>query len=156
MKYTVNDKRWKYIFSICHQRCQRPKGWVSAMMTSSNGKKITALLPLCEGNPPVNGAFPSQRPVTRRFDVFFDLRLNKRLSKQSWGWWFETPSYPLWRHCNGTYHLHQIYYTTTQPDHFVEPKFQILKNKNSGIKNTSRTDICVWSNSIISPIEYSV
>ena len=26
-----------------------------------------------------------QRPVTRSFDVFFDLRLNKRLSKQSWG-----------------------------------------------------------------------
>ena len=36
------------------------------------------------------------------FDVFFDLRPNKRLSKQSWDWWFETPSRPLWRHCNGT------------------------------------------------------
>ena len=34
------------------------------------------------------------------FDVFFDLRLNKRLSKQSWGWWFGTLSHPLWRHCN--------------------------------------------------------
>ena len=34
------------------------------------------------------------------FHVFFDLRLNKRLSKQSWGWWFETISCPLWRHCN--------------------------------------------------------
>ena len=43
---------------------------------------------------------PCKRPVTRSFDVFFDLRLNKRLSKQSWGWWFETPSRPLWRHCN--------------------------------------------------------
>ena len=31
---------------------------------------------------------------------FFYLRLNKRLSKQSWGWWFETLSCPLWRHCN--------------------------------------------------------
>ena len=39
--------------------------------------------------------------MTRSFDVFFDLRLNKRLSKQSWSWWFETrPSCPLWRHCN--------------------------------------------------------
>ena len=38
-------------------------------------------------------------PVTRSFDVFLDLRLNKRLSKHSWGWWFE-PSRPLWRHCN--------------------------------------------------------
>ena len=33
--------------------------------------------------------------------VFFDLRLNKRLNKPSWGWWFETPSRPFWRHCNG-------------------------------------------------------
>ena len=39
--------------------------------------------------------------MTRSFDVFFDLRLNKLLSKQWWGWWFETPSRPLWRHCNG-------------------------------------------------------
>ena len=47
---------------------------------------------------PVNS--PSQRPVTRSFDVFCDLCLNKRLSKHSWGRWFETPSHPLWRHCN--------------------------------------------------------
>ena len=40
-------------------------------------------------------------PVTQSFDIFFDLGLNKRLSKQSWGWWFETLSCPLWRHCNG-------------------------------------------------------
>ena len=39
-------------------------------------------------------------PVTRSFDIFFDLRLNKRLSKQSWVWWFETLSRPLWRHRN--------------------------------------------------------
>ena len=31
---------------------------------------------------------PAQRPVTRSFDVFFDLRSNKRLSKQWRGWWF--------------------------------------------------------------------
>ena len=49
---------------------------------------------------PVTGEFPAQRPGTRSVDVFFDLCLNKRLSKQSWGWWFETPSRPLWRHCN--------------------------------------------------------
>ena len=52
------------------------------MMTSSNGN-ISVLLAPCEGNPPVTGEFSSQRPVTRRFDVFFDLRLNKRLSKES-------------------------------------------------------------------------
>ena len=44
--------------------------------------------------------FPTQRPVTRSFDVSFDLRLNKRLSKLPWGWWFETPSWSLWRHRN--------------------------------------------------------
>ena len=70
------------------------------MMTSSNGK-ISVLLALCVGNSAVTGEFPSQRPVTRNFDVFFDLRLNKRLNKQSWGWWFETPSHSLWRHRNG-------------------------------------------------------
>ena len=43
---------------------------------------------------------PTRRPVTRSFDVFFDLGLNKWLSKQSWGWWFEMPSRPLWRHRN--------------------------------------------------------
>ena len=61
------------------------------MMTSSNGN-ISALLAIYAGNSPVPGEFPAQRPVTRSFDVFFDLRLNKRLSKQSWGWWFETLS----------------------------------------------------------------
>ena len=62
---------------------------------------FSALLALCAGNSPVTGEFPSQRPVTRSFDVFFDLRLNKRLSKLSWGWWFETPPSSSWRHCNG-------------------------------------------------------
>ena len=41
------------------------------------------------------------------FDVFFDLRLNKGLSKQSWGWWFETQSRSLWRHCN--VHMRDIF-----------------------------------------------
>ena len=63
-------------------------------------ENFSALLVICAGNSPVTGEFPSQRPVTRSFDVFFDLRLNKRLSKQTQGWWFETPSGSLWRHCN--------------------------------------------------------
>ena len=61
---------------------------------------FSALLAFCAGNSPVTGEFSAQRPVTRSFDVFFDLRLDKRLSKQSWGWWVETPSRSLWRHCN--------------------------------------------------------
>ena len=61
---------------------------------------FSALLVLCVGNSPVTGEFPSQRPVTRSFCAFVDLRLNKRLSKQSRRWWVETPLHPLWRHCN--------------------------------------------------------
>ena len=61
---------------------------------------FSASLAFCAGNSPVTGEFPSQRPVTQSFDVFFYLRLNKQQSKQSWSWWFETPSRPLWRHCN--------------------------------------------------------
>ena len=63
----------------------------------------SALLAIRVGNSQVPGEFPAQRPVTRSFNVFFDLRLNKWLSKQSWGWRFETLSCPLWRHCNANY-----------------------------------------------------
>ena len=70
------------------------------MMTSSNGDIFRVTGP-CAGNSPVTSKFPSQRTVTRSFDVFFDLGLNKWLSKQSKRWWFETPLCSLWRHRNG-------------------------------------------------------
>ena len=93
------------------------------MMTSSNGNIFRVTGPLCGSR----GEFPTQRPVTRTFDVFFDLRPNIRLSKQPWGWWFETPSCPLWRHRNemacdtpcikktGAWHV--IQETTSQESH---------------------------------------
>ena len=62
------------------------------MMTSSTGNSFRVTGHLC-----------AQRPVTRGFDVFFDLRPDKQLSKQSSGWWFETPSHSLWRHHNEDY-----------------------------------------------------
>ena len=69
---------------------------------------FSASLALCEGNSPVTGEFPSRRPVMLSFDVFFNLHLNKGLSKQSWGWQFEMPSHPLWCHCNANRdHLNQ-------------------------------------------------
>ena len=68
--------------------------YLCRMMTSSNGNIFRVTCLLC-------GEFPSQRSVTRSLNVFFDLRLNKRLSKQSWGWLFEIPLRSLWRHCNG-------------------------------------------------------
>ena len=68
-------------------------------MTSSNEDifRITGLL--C-GEFTGPGEFPSQRPVAQSFHVSFDLRLDTRLCKQSWGWCFETPSGPLWHHRN--------------------------------------------------------
>ena len=98
--------KFHWVLETCHQwhcimmqRCSqqmfRLTWWRHQMETFS------ALLVLCAGNSPVTCEFPSHKPVTRSFDVFFDLRLNKRLSKQSWGWWFETPSRSLWRHFNG-------------------------------------------------------
>ena len=83
------------------------------MMTSSNGSIFRVTGPLC-------GEFTGPRwiPLTKASDaelcVFFDLHLNKQFSKQSWGWWFETPSRPLWRHCNaethlGDCHVQQVY-----------------------------------------------
>ena len=68
-------------------------------MTSSNGNIFRVTGHLC-GEFTGPGEFPTQRPVTRSFDIFFDLCPNKRLSKHWWGWWFETQSCPLWRHRN--------------------------------------------------------
>ena len=81
---------WRIYFN----RLQGVTWWRHQMETFS------ALLVLCAGNSPVTGEFPSQSPVTWSFDVFFDLGLNKRLSKHSRRRWFETPSRSLWRHCN--------------------------------------------------------
>ena len=63
-------------------------------------KTFSALLALCVENSPDTGELPSQRSVRRSFDIFFDLGLNKRLSKQLKSWWFETTSCSLWRHHN--------------------------------------------------------
>ena len=73
-------------------------------------EQYSAPLALCAGNSLVTGEFPTQRSVTQSFGLCFDLCPNKRLSKQSWGWWFKTPSCPLWRQSNGQVlhvgHLH--------------------------------------------------
>ena len=89
-----------------------PKPWRRYQMET-----FSALLASCAGNSPVPGEFPALRPVTRGVDVFFDLRLNKRLSKQSWGWWFETLSCPVWRHCNAKPLKPCIYSMGCTPQH---------------------------------------
>ena len=97
---------------------------------------FSALLALCTGNSPVPGEFPSQRPVTRSFAVFFDRRLNKRLNT-SWGSWFETQSRPLWRHSNGPFNgvvwallKYLIRRLITRSRNVSEPQELCLKLKN--------------------------
>ena len=46
--------------------------------------------------------WPFVRGIHRWPDAFFPLGPSKRLSTQSWGWRFETPSSSFWRHCNVT------------------------------------------------------
>ena len=91
---------------LCFTDLQRPRclrGTECKTWWRHQMETFSALLAICAGNSPVTGEFHAQRPGTRSFDVFFDLRLNTRLNKQSWGWWFETLSRPLWRHCNGNF-----------------------------------------------------
>ena len=104
--------------TITGHRCIPLAGGQNCIMTSSNIKRqqtFSALLALCAGNSPATGEFPTQGPVTRSFDVFFVLRLNKRLSKQSWGWWFETPSRSLLHHCNGEVYIFSLLLTCSSP-----------------------------------------
>ena len=97
------------ILCVCLSRIFQNQIWIRETTLRSgfcawwrhHMETFSALLAICAGNSPVPGEIPAQRPVTWSFDVFFDLRLNKRLRKQSWGWWFETLSRPLWRQCDG-------------------------------------------------------
>ena len=82
------------IHFIKNIRRQNPSWWRHQM------EKNSALLAFCAGNSPVTGEFSAQRPVTRSFDVFVDLRLNQQLNKQWRRLGFETPARSLWRHCN--------------------------------------------------------
>ena len=109
-RVNLNMQRAPWIVTICVisvKRIYMINMSYSLFISNSTGswwrhqmEAFSALLAICAGNSPVPGEFPTQRPVTRSFDVFFDLRPNKRLSKQWRGWWFETQSCSLWRHCN--------------------------------------------------------
>ena len=77
-------------------------------------------LAICAGNYPVTGESPSQRPVTWSFDGVFDLRLNKQLSKQSWGWWFDMQLRPLWQ-------LHDFLINSLSDDNIFITVISILK-----------------------------
>ena len=104
---------------------------------------FSASLALFVRNSPVTGKFPVQRPVMWKFDVFFDLHLNKQLSKQSWGWWFEMPLCSLWHHCNDCnsnsmekqfcrnaifyYHIQFLHMLPNQSCHDIHQRLQFTK-----------------------------
>ena len=87
---------WRVIFPPCTHSMT----WWSHQMET-----FSVVLGLCERNPSAIGGFPTQRPATWSFDVFFELRLNRRLSKESRRRWFEMPLHSLWRHCNDSLSL---------------------------------------------------
>ena len=110
-------------------------------------KTFSASLAFYAENSPVPGEFSTQRPVTRSFDVFFDVNLNKQLSKQSRGWWFETPSGSLWRQCKHrivivvviiavvvTHHHTQIYLHYTIDSRCISAEYSTILAQYDGNK----------------------
>ena len=118
------------------------------MMTSSNGNIFRVTGPLC-GEFTGPGEFPTQRSVTRSFGVFFDLRLNKRLSKQPWGWWFETPSWSLWRQCYEQSGLAQALAMTAIHHHIhhymicaINSSYEIIYHRNFAVSRCKTSLVC--------------
>ena len=122
-------------------------------MTSSNGNifRVTGLLCGDFHRSPVNS--PQKRSMTRGFDVFFDLRLNKRLSKQRWDWWLETSSRPLWRHCNVLLKLDQSH--ASVPDGYDFSR-HLLNHTKMMIFVISRRIYCAYNMWITCGINWGI
>ena len=86
--------------------------WRFSMMTSSNGNIFRVTGHLC-------WEFTARSPVTRSSDVFFDVHPSKRLSKQWWGWWFQTPSGLLWGHRNGKWYFKVNWFTIWRIHYYI-------------------------------------
>ena len=122
LSFLRSSSRNKWVsMTFMWSHCNDDSWWRHQMETFSG------LLAICAGNSPVPGEFHAQRPVTRSFDFFFDLRLNKWLSKQSWGWRFETLSQPFRRHCNVIPHSYNSWWAISSFIITVSPR--ILTNK---------------------------
>ena len=149
--FNCNSTRWNSLncVAICKRvgRLPLPGQIIEFKLVMINSwwrhqmETISALLALCAGNSPVTGEFPSQRPVTRNFDVFFDLGLNKPLRKQSRRWWFETPSCPLWRHCNVITYYDRVFHFWGTPDTHRQLKLvwwhQAIRNQHTDLTATA-------------------
>ena len=96
------------------------------MMTTSNGNifRVTGHL---SGEFTGHRWIPCTKTRTRSFDVFFDLRLNKRLSKQSWGQWFDSrfkiqTSFIPWKYRYSYLH----HYNGHLAKHVIEWQYDII------------------------------
>ena len=91
IKEMLNNDRYVWISSpiiYSYQVSERHALFhISSSWWCHQMETLSKLLAPRAGNSQVTGEFLAQRPVTRSVDVFFDLGLNERLSKQSWGWW---------------------------------------------------------------------
>ena len=96
---------WVSLYWPPHPHLKPTKGDKDISWCRHQMETFSALMALCVGNSPVTGEFPSQRPVTRSVGVFFDLHLNKWLSKQSKRRWLETHSHSSWHNCNVRRHF---------------------------------------------------
>ena len=83
------------------------------------------------GEPPVTGGFPSQRPMTQSFDVFFDLHLKKWLSEQLRRRWFKTSSHSLWCHINEALRHEPFYIISSSSQSDVESIIAIKSQKEN-------------------------
>ena len=90
----------KHVLCFVTDPCQ---GWIKTWWRHQM-ETFSALLAICAGNSPVPGKFPARRAL------MFPLicALYERMSKQSWGWWFETPSRSSWRQCNDVNKSHEF------------------------------------------------
>ena len=122
------------------------------MMTLSNGNIFRVTGHLC-------GEFTGPRwiPRTKASDaeLFFYLRLNKRLSKQSLGWWFETLSRPLWRHCNGS-HVFKRQYAVIGSGNGLAPNRTNGRLVYSTCRPNITSRIVVVSKCIVAYLRHSV
>ena len=89
-QWAVSNKR---LLSLLMLYTYCPQGLITMTMSSNRNVFRNTGPSLSVRDPPITGGFPSQGPVTRSFDVFFHLRLNKRLHKQSRRRWFGNNTY---------------------------------------------------------------
>ena len=122
---------------ICIYHKYLKHGQKRRYIMTSNGNIFRVTGPLC-GEFTGHRWIPAQRPVTQSFDVFFRLCLGK----QSWGWWFETPSRSLWRHCNDSILWDVIICTFSDypllPLNFLHDSLRFLKKASKCVQHLSR------------------